>query len=626
MNLRFRSHIATLLLLVLLVPILAACGGAAGTATTPVPGGASTAASSPVTQANPTTAVPAPDNQGGATTGAATTAPTTAETTVAATTAAETTAAETTAAETTGPAATGGDTSQFLVFGNSGEPDSLDTMRTTAGTALIVGSQMLETLVSTKPGTFELTEGLATEWTANEDSTEWTFKLREGVTFHDGTPFNAEAVVFNFERMGDPTNEFSYSGAGVTYDIFPYIFGGYANDPATTWGGVEAVDETTVRFTFKKPTPLFPNYISSSYFGLSSPDAVRKGAEKYGTPEFGAVGTGPFKFLEWRPGESVTAVRNDDYYGEKAKMPGVVFRIIKDPAARFTELKNGSIDFTTNLAPDTREAIEGDPALQLVDVEPFNIAYLAINTADKPFDDIRVRQAVAHAINKQAILDGFYGGNGEVATDFLPAVMKDARPTNADPYAYDPERAKQLLAEAGFENGFNTVTLTDSTQLELELWYMPVSRPYFPTPEPIATQIASDLQKVGINVKLVTEDWAVYLDNESAGKKHGLYMLGWTGDYADPNNFLQVHFGTAGAGSTHYSNPELDALLGQAGSATNVEESNRLFQEAGLIINKDLPRIPIVHAPPVYAALAEVQGWIPNPTGGDEFATITVER
>ena len=597
---KFRSHFATLLLLVLIVPILAACGGTPAV-TTPT--------TAPVA---PTTAPVAPT-----TAPAATTAPV-------ATTEAATAAPVATEAATTAP--TGGDSENFLVYGGSGEPDSLDSMKTTAGTALIVASQILEGLIGTKPGQFELDPALATEWSPNADSTEWTFKLRPDVVFHDGTPFNADAVVFNFQRMSDPTNKYSYADKGVTYDIFPYIFAGYANEPNSIWKNVEKVDDLTVKFTFKQPTPLFPNYVSSSYFGLSSPAAVQKYAEKYGTPESGAVGTGPFTFSEWRAGESVTAVRNEAYWGTKALMPGVVFRIIADQSARFTELRNGSIDFTVNLAPDTLEAIKADSTLQQVSVEPFNIAYLALNTSNKPLDNPLVRQAIAYAINKEAILKGFYGNIGEVATDFLPASLKDARPDNVEAYSYNPAKAKELLAQAGFPDGFDTVTLSDTTTAPLQFWFMPVSRPYFPTPEVIANQIASDLQAVGIKVSLQSEDWAVYLDNEAAGKKNGMYMLGWTGDYADPNNFLQVHFGSAGAGSTYYSNADVDKLLSQASAAKTAAEANALFKQAGLLINRDMPRIPIVHAPPVFAARAEVKGWTPNPTGGDDFSIISVTR
>ncbi len=228
---------------------------------------------------------------------------------------------------------------------------------------------------------------------------------------------------------------------------------------------------------------------------------------------------------------------------------------------------------------------------------------------------MRVRQAIAHAIDKQEILDAFYGGEGEPATTFLPEGLSEFRPDNVDPYEYNPDRARELLAEANLPDGFDTMTLPDGQEVPLELWYMPVSRPYYPTPQPIAETFQAQLADVGINVKLVTEDWGVYIDNWEAGKKHGLVMLGWTGDYGDPNNFLMTHFGPGNVAEAGYRNEELWNLLQQAAAATNEDEAIRLFHEAGRIINEDIPRIPIVHAPPVNAAKQGLEGWTPAVTG-----------
>ena len=602
-----RTRLTWLLLAALLLPILAACGGTAPAGTTT--GEASVGASTGTTG-------------GGTETSAAATTAASAEATTAAS-AEATTAASAEATTAASAATTGGTTdASYLTFGNSGEPDTLDTMNTTTGTALIVGQQMEENLVDFKPGTLELTESLATEWTANEDSTEWTFKLREGVKFHDGTDFNADAVVFNFQRLADPNFEFGFREQGNTFPIFPDIFGGFKGDPNSVWEDVQKVDDQTVKFIMNKPVPLLPNYMAASYFGISSPEAVKEGKEKYGTPSFGAVGTGPYKFQEWRPGESVTLQRNEDYWGEKAKSAGIVFRVLPDAPQRFTELQAGTVDFTYNLAPDTRETIQGGGDLKAVEVEPFNIAYLSLDMTAKPLDDVRVRQAIAYAIDKQAILDAFYGGVGTVANDFLPEGLQEFRATDLNPYEYDPEKAKQLLTEAGYPNGFDTMTLTDGTQTALELHYMPVSRPYYPTAKAVAEAYQTYLSDVGINVELKTEEWGVYLDNWDAGKKHGLVMLGWTGDYADPANFLFTHFGPGNVSEAGYENQELWDIMSQASSATTQEEAIRLWQQADKIINTDLPRIPIVHAPPVYAQRAEVTGWTPNPTGGELFSTI----
>ncbi len=528
---------------------------------------------------------------------------------------------------TDAPAAdTGGDTDSFLVFGNSGEPDTLDSMDTTTGTSLYVTQQMLETLVTFAPGTLDLEPGLATEWTANEDSTEWTFTLREGVTFHDGTPFNAEAVVFNFRRIAEEDFEFGFRDEGKVYAIFPDIFGGYAGSEDTIWRGVEAVDDTTVVFTLNTPTPLFPNFLAADYFAISSPTAVQELGADYGTPNGGAVGTGPFRFLEWRPGESISMERYEDYWGEPARMPGVTVRFIDDAAQRLAELQAGAVDFTVNLAPDARETIANDPNLAVPPLEPFNIAYLSLNINNPPLDNPLVRQAIAHAIDKEAILEGLYGGVGTVAVDFLPDALAWARADDLNAYEYDPERARELLAEAGFPDGFSTMQLPDGSEVPLQLWYMPVSRPYYPDPQPVAELFSAFLADVGIEVELQTEDWGVYLDNWDAGTKYGMVMLGWTGDYADPNNFLRTHFGPGTVKEAGYDNQEVFDLLDEAGVAASQEEAAALFKQAGTLINADLPRIPIVHAPPVYGQRADLEGWVPSPSGGEPFAPIFIPR
>lgn len=515
---------------------------------------------------------------------------------------------------------------RFLVFGSSGEPDTLDSMNTITGSSLIVTFQIEETLVSFVPGTIDMVPALAESWESSDDATEWTFYLRRGITFHDGTAFNADAVVFNFERIAYPDFAYGFREAGNTFPSFPYIFGGFAGDPHSIWDSVEAVDEYTVRFRLTQPTPLFPGYLAAPYFGMSSPQAIKQYGITYGSPEVGGVGTGPFTFLEWKPGQSLILAANDQYWGSKAKMPGVVFRFINDASRRLAELQFGTIDFTVNLEPDARELIERDESLVLTPLEPFNVAYLSMNINNVPFDDVRVRRAVAYAIDKQDILETFYGGIGTVADDFLPDVLSWASPDDIDPYAYNPTRSKVLLAEAGYPEGFDTITMFDGTEGPVELWYMPLSRPYYPSPRPLAERLAEYLAEVGIGVELKTEEWGKFLNNWESGKKNGLVMLGWVGDYGDPNNFLLSHFGPGNIAEAGYVNQDVFDMLAQASSVPTEKEASEAFKQAGIRINQDIPRVPLLHVPPVYAQRKELAGWVPSPVGVESFASVFIER
>ncbi len=284
---QLRTRLTWLLLAALMLPILAACGGTA-------PGGTTTDEASVAASTGAT---------GGATetSAAATTVESAAATTAAS--AAATTAAS--AAASVAASAAGGtgseDTASFLVYGNPGEPDSLDALQTTSGQALTVAEQIEETLIA-RGTTGELEPLLAESWEPNGDSTEWTFKLREGVKFHDGTDFNAEAVVFNFERAGNPNSEFGFRDQGLVYPIIADLFGGDMGDPASALKAVEAVDENTVRFVMSRPFPLLPELLSATYFSFSSPEAVKAAGATYGTAAGGADGTGAFKLEAWNAG------------------------------------------------------------------------------------------------------------------------------------------------------------------------------------------------------------------------------------------------------------------------------------------------------------------------------------
>ena len=490
---------------------------------------------------------------------------------------------------------------QTLIYGQSGLPATLDTGQD--GNSLTVGLQILEPLVGSSESA-ELIEGLATNWEPNEDATQWTFTLREGVTFHDGTPFDAEAVKFNFDRWNNRDNEFAFSADGKEFSSWTYIFSNYFGEDGYLLESTEVVDPLTVQFTLTSPVGFFPALLSSSYFGMHSPTAVMEGGLEYGTPNVGAVGTGPFTFDEWIDGDRVTVNRYEDYWGEPAGVESIVFRGIEETATRLAELEAGTIDIAVNLAPEDFEIVEGNDELVSAVVEGNNLSlgYIGMHQANPPFDNAQVRQAVAHAIDYEAIVDAFYGELGTTAGEFVPPGLFGR--AELDAYEYNPERARELLAEAGFADGFDT-----------EFWYMPVSRPYYPVPLDIAEAVASQLSEVGINAELKSEEWGIYLDDYSQGK-FPMYMLGWSADYADPNNFVFTFFGPSQSVEAFgWDSPETLEFLEQARAASSEEERQGFYEEAANSIYDAVPAIPVVYPRTVHATRSNISGFTPSPLG-----------
>lgn len=501
-----------------------------------------------------------------------------------------------------------------LVFGSGGQPVNLEPGNITDGNSIYVQTQIYNTLIDTKPGSTELEASLATEWTDSEGGKAWTLKLRPGVKFHDGTEFNAEAVKFNVERWWDPKSEFGFRNAGKPYQIWGELFGGYRGTPDSLLQEMVVVGTDTVRFVFKQPFAAFPSAISSGYFGIASPDAIKKAGASYGTPSSTAVGTGPFVFKEWRSGDRVVLEKNPNYWKEGTpKVSQLVIRFITDPAARLAQLRSGTIDFTVDLTPDQIAEIQRDSNLEAIKRPSLNVGYLGLNPSYEPLSKREVRQAIAQAINKQEIVKAFWGDLGITDAHFTPTSLKKFQSATVADFSYNPQQAKQLLAQAGYPNGFN-----------LDLWYMPVSRPYFPNPKPIAEAFAAELSAIGIKVSLKTKDWAAYLEDRNKPPGYQSFMLGWTGDYGDPDNFYYAHFGP---GSTQdlggWKNQQVFKLLDQGRAIGDSAERAKIYSQVDEILREEVVRIPIVHSQPLLAKRKVLSDWTPSPVGSEPFEEVS---
>ena len=293
-----------------------------------------------------------------------------------------------------------------LVFGTASDPVVLDGALVSDGESLRALDQMFEGLVTLKEGTTDVVPDLAESWEADPAGTSWTFHLRDGVKFHDGEPFNAEAVCFNFDRWYNFKGPFQLESA--TY-YWQTVFGGFSDKKTPSlYESCEATDENTVVLNLTKPSASFLGALALTNFTFASPKALQEfGADQgsvdeetgfkptgtYGTEH--PTGTGPFKFESWTRGDRLVMVRNDDYWGEKAKIERLIFRPIADNAARLQALQNGEIQGYDLVEPQDISTIEGDSALQILDRPAFNVGYVGINQKVPPFDKLEVRQAVA---------------------------------------------------------------------------------------------------------------------------------------------------------------------------------------------------------------------------------------
>jgi peptide/nickel transport system substrate-binding protein len=306
-------------------------------------------------------------------------------------------------------------------------------------------------------------------------------------------------------------------------------------------------------------------------------------------------------------------VANQDYWGEKAKLDEVVFVAIDEPKARATALQNGEIDGFDLVGPADIEPLE-EAGFQILNREPFNILYLGMNQARKPLDDVKVRQAIAHAIDKDAVINASMPPGTEAASQFMPPVV-NGYAEDVTTYDYDPDRAEQLLEEAGAAGA--TIEFNYPTG---------VSRPYMPAPQDTFNIIRSQLEAVGLKVKATADQWDPdYLNKMQGTANHGIHLLGWTGDYNDPDNFIGVFFGTEQP-EWGFTNPDLFSALDAARGLPTVEEQTPAYQEINRQIMDFLPGVPLAHPVPSLAFAPEVSGYQQSPVQDEVYNTVSIEQ
>ncbi|WP_025619132.1 ABC transporter substrate-binding protein [Salinispora cortesiana] len=516
----------------------------------------------------------------------------------------------------------GGSNNDTLVFGVASDPKVLDPSFASDGESLRVARQVFETLVRPEEGGTKVSPGLAESWTPDEAGTTWTFKLRSGVKFHDGTDFNAEAVCVNFNRWYNAT------GLMQSPDVTAYwqdVMGGFAQNEdeglsESLFKSCSAKDATTVDLTFTRVSSKVPAALMLPSFSIHSPTALEQydASNVGGTatdvqyPEYATAhptGTGPFKFKSWDiANKSLTIERNDDYWGEKAKLKTLIFKTISDENARKQALSSGDVDGYDLVGPADVEPLKSE-GFNVLTRPAFNILYLGMNQQGNPkLADIKVRQAIAHAINRQALVDSKLPPGAKVATNFFPDTVEG---WNGDvtTYDYDVDKAKQLLAEAG------------AADLKLRFHYpTEVTRPYMPNPKDLFELVSADLQAAGITVEPIPLKWSPdYLNATTSGSEHDLHFLGWTGDYGDAYNFIGTFFDRQ-KDEWGFDNPALFKQFQDADSTADMAERVEKYKGLNKTIMDFLPGVPISHSPPAIVFGKDVTGIKASPLTDERFS------
>jgi peptide/nickel transport system substrate-binding protein len=476
-----------------------------------------------------------------------------------------------------------------LIVGQIAEPKSLDPAAVTAVNDFRILVNLYEGLVSYKTGTLEVQPQLATAWDISEDGTEYTFTLRDDVTFHDGTPFNAEAVKFNFDRMLNEDHPFHDTGP------FPLAFFFSAIEETSV------VDDMTVKFSLNAPFAPFLSNLAYPTGLMVSPAAVEANGTDFGR---NPVGTGPFKFGEWRSNEAVVVERNPDYWGDPAGTEAVVFRPISDANTRVAEMLAGGIDMMVEVPPTSLGQFQGD-GFNVAEQAGPHVWFLILNAKEGPFADKRVRQAANYAVNKEAIVNDVLEGTAAVAAGPTPPAFAWAYNEALDPYPYDPEKAKALLAEAGAEGAELTFYVTEGGSGMLD-------------PIAMGTAIQADLAAVGLDVKIETYEWNTFLGEVNPGLegKADMAEMAWMTNDPDTLPYLALRTEAwpdkGGFNSGYYSNPEVDRLLEEARSATDQDKRAALYREMQTIVQEDAPWVFVAN-------------WKQNAVSSDRVENFTLE-
>jgi ABC-type transport system substrate-binding protein len=500
------------------------------------------------------------------------------------------------AAPTTAPAAKpAASAANTLTFLWGSDTDRLDPPAMTAQEGFIATTAMYEGLVRYKSGSTDVEPALAEKWDISDDGKEYIFHLRNGIKFHDGSPLNADAVAFNFDREVNKDNAL-YKEAQGDYGGFPFI-NDYISGVVTK---VEAVGAMDVKFTLnRKFSPLLSNLAIPPGFVMSM-----EALKKYGKGiNENPVGTGPFKFVEWKKDDHITVEAYDGYWGDKPKLARIVFQPVPEPSVRALKIQRGEGDVAWPFDPKDAAAIKAQADSAVMAQAGLNVNMAEFNLTKPELQNKPLRQAMNYAINKQELADKLYSGAGVPETGVLPPTSWAFNP-DIKGYPFDVDKAKALLKDANY----------DGSSLILDTYT--VARGYNPQGDKLAQAVQQYLSDVGINTEIKTGEWTQYRADRRASKLNVTFG-GWQADTGDPENFLGVFFNSAnkgGVNTSFYGVPEVDQLLNSANEESDTAKRKELFSQAERHIVDDAPWLFIGHMKQQVAIRKRVQGFVMQPT------------
>ena len=476
-----------------------------------------------------------------------------------------------------------------IVIGLVAEPVTMDPPQITDLNSARVTKRIFEGLVGQELGSYKLVPALAHSWDISKDGLTYTFKLRPNVKFHDGTPFNAEAVKFVFERQLNDKGPYYATGT------YPYVKGFLGNV-----AGVEVLDASAVQIKLKAPLTPFLQYLAHQSLFMFSPESLKKwGKDVVKHP----VGTGPFKLEMWEPGVKVVLARNDAYWGGAPKIRQAIYVPIVEAQARLVALKTGDIDLTMDVPPDSLDELRRDPNLVVTESNSSAVWYVTLNTRHPILKDRRVRQALNHAVNKEAIIRDILRGTAIVSRGPISPAYGPYHEENTARYPYDLEKARALLKEAGHANG---VELT---------FLVPESGSGMQSPVEMATVIQANLAQIGVRAKIQTMEWGAYLRKYL--EQPDMAEMSWNPSIGDPDHMMYMllssdRFPPAFNGG-YYQNDRVDDLLRRGRTTLDEKARVPLYREAQKLVVEDAPWIFVDHGKQVIVHRKRVQGFKLHP-------------